>query len=179
MNNNIPAELKVKIAKVKTIVTDVDGVLTDGCLFIDESRKETLAKFNIHDGFGVVIAHECNIKIIVISGRKSACTEARCADLGIHTVFTGVKDKQAKLQEIAMELGLDCNEMAYIGDDVVDLKAMNLVGFSVAPQNAVKIVKERVDYVTKANGGNGALRELIELVLECQGRYNDYIQKYL
>lgn len=175
----IHAELKSKIEKIKAIVTDADGVLTDGSLFITEDGNEPLSRFSIYDGYGVVIAHQCNIKIIVISGRKSACTEARCLDLGIDIVHTGVRDKRQKLIEIASELQLELAEMIYIGDDIIDLQAMSVVGVAAAPQNAVEFVKEQVDYVTIASGGSGVLREIIELILKVQGRYIDHMQTYL
>ena len=142
-------------------------------------EKEWISKFNIYDGYGIIIAHECGIGIVVLSGRKSACTESRCADLGIDRVFTGIKNKHDKLIEIAKELKLDLTEIAYIGDDVIDLKAMSLVGFKAAPANAMSFVKTKVDYITQNSGGNGALRELVELVLHCQNRFDECFQKYL
>lgn len=173
------AKVYAKAKKIKVIATDVDGVLTDGYLFINDKEIEPFGKFSIHDGMGVTIAHDCGIKIIVISGRKSLCTEARCNKLGIDESHTGIDDKASKLTEIANRLELDFSEIAYIGDDLIDLKAMGLVGFKVAPNNAVKFVKKHVDFVTKCNGGEGALRELVELILKSQGRFNKYLDQYL
>lgn len=173
------ADIYAKAKKVKVIVTDVDGVLTDGFLFINDQEVEPFGKFSIHDGMGVAIAHDCDIKIIVISGRKSLCTEARCSKLGIDEAHTGIQDKAQKLTEIAQRLKLDFSQLAYVGDDLIDLKAMGLVGFKVAPKNAVKFVKQHVDYVTECNGGDGALREVVELILKSQKRYTQYLKKYL
>lgn len=172
--------LLVKLAqKVKVIVSDVDGVLNDGTLYVDANGEESFGSFNIYDGFGVVMAHACGIKIIVISGRRSACTIARCKNLGIDEVHTGILDKKVKLKEIANRLNLRLDEMAYIGDDLIDLKAMNLVGFKVAPKTAMLEMKNRVDYITERGCGDGALRELIEFILHAQGKYQDYLKCYI
>lgn len=165
--------------KIKVIVSDVDGVLNDGTLYIDANGEESFGTFNIYDGFGVVMAHACGLKIIVISGRRSACTIARCKNLGIDEVHTGVMDKKNKLQEVANRLGLRFDEMAYIGDDLIDLQAMSLVGLKVAPTTAMLEIKNRMDYVTDKGCGDGALRELIEFILHAQGKYKDYIKLYL
>ena len=170
--------LEEKARRVKTIVTDVDGVLTDGYVLIDENGNEPFGKFSIYDGFGIVMAHDCNLKIIVISGRQSKCTQMRCKKLGIDEVYTGVYNKSEKLKEIALRLNLGYDEMAYIGDDIIDLGAMSMVGFRVAPKNAVQTVKNYVDYVTTASSGDGALRELIDLVLKAQGRYDEYVKRF-
>lgn len=176
---NKKSKIKDKARRVAVIVTDVDGVLTDGSLVIDEKESEPFGKFNILDGLGIRMAHDNQIKIIVISGRKSLCTEARCKKLGIDEIHIGVQDKAAKLVEIAKRLELDMSELAYVGDDLIDLKAMSLTGFKVAPKNAVKFVKQHVDYVTKLKGGQGALREVVELVLKSQKRYKKYVKQYL
>lgn len=176
---NKKSKLRDKACNVKVIVTDVDGVLTDGGLFINEQECEPFGRFSILDGLGVVMAHDNDIKVIVISGRKSLCTEARCKKLGIDEIHTGVANKALKLTEISDRLQLNLAEIAYIGDDLIDLKAMGLVGFKVAPKSAVKFVKQHVDYVTKAKGGEGALRELVELILKSQKRYKKYVNQYL
>ena len=171
-------KVKAKAKKIKVIVTDVDGVLTDGSLTINELEQEPFGKFSIMDGFGIVMAHDCEIKLIVISGRKSLCTEARCKKLGIDEIHTGIHDKAAKMLEIAERLNLDLSEVAYIGDDLIDLKVMGLVGLKIAPKNGVKLVKQYVDYITKVNGGEGALREVVELILKAQKRYKKYVKQY-
>lgn len=164
---------------IKVIVTDVDGVLTDGTVRIDEEGRESFAQFNILDGFAVTIANDCDLKIIVISGRKSLCTEARCSKLGITEVYTGIRDKAAKLNEVIQRLELNTSQVAYIGDDLLDLSAMSLVRLKIAPKNAVGFVKQQVDYITKASGGGGVFREVVEIVLKAQGRYASYMQRYI
>lgn len=168
-----------KINKIKAIVTDVDGVLTDAGLYLDENGNEAFAKFNIQDGYGAVIAKDCDLEIIVISGRKSLCTENRCKSLGIQYYYTGIRDKLAKLTEVLEILNLKFEEVAYIGDDLIDLKAMNSCGFRVAPQDARRIVKSYADYVTDAAGGRGVFREVVDLVLETKGVYAVYLKSYL
>lgn len=168
-----------KARAVKIIVTDVDGVLTDGSVFVDKDGHEAFGKFSIYDGFGIVMAQACGIKIVVISGRQSACTEKRCRNLGISEVYSGVENKLEKLEEVAGRLGVSYAEMAYIGDDLLDLQVMHAVGLAVAPKNAVQTVKDYVCYVTEAEGGRGALRELIDLVLKSQGHYTKYVKQLL
>ena len=168
-----------KAKKIKVIVTDVDGVLTDGSIFITEDKIEPFGKFNIYDGMAIDIAHGSGLKLIVISGRKSRATEARFNKLGIDEVYTGIDDKAKKLVEIVERLKLDSLELAYIGDDVIDLRAMAMVGFKIAPNNAVEVVKERVDYITTKNGGEGVLREVVELILKSQNRFDEYLNRYL
>ena len=108
-----------KARTIKVIATDVDGVLTDGSVFIRDDFEEPFGKFNILDGFAVIMARECGIKTVVISGRKSLATEARCSKLGIDLTYTGVHDKRAKICEVANELGVNLDEIAYIGDDLI------------------------------------------------------------
>lgn len=168
-----------KAQKIKVIATDVDGVLTDGFVFICEDNEEPFGKFNILDGFAVGMARECDIKTVVISGRKSLATEARCHKLGLDLAYTGVHDKKSKILEVAAELGVELDEIAYIGDDLIDLPALCLVGLRIAPANAVDDVKQRVDYVSDLRGGEGILREVVELVVKSQDRYAGFLAKYL
>lgn len=168
-----------KAQKIKVIATDVDGVLTDGFVFICEDNEEPFGKFNILDGFAVGMARECDIKTVVISGRKSLATEARCHKLGLDLAYTGVHDKKNKILEVAAELGVELDEIAYIGDDLIDLPALGLVGLRIAPANAVDDVKQRVDYVSDLRGGEGILREVVELVVKSQDRYAGFLAKYL
>ena len=172
-------KLKLQARKIKVIVTDVDGVLTDGFIFINSKMGEPFGKFSIYDGFGIDMAHKAGLKIIVISGRKSLCTEARCKKLGIDEVYTGIMNKKAYLIELANKLNLNFDEMAYIGDDIIDLGAMSLVGLRASPANGVKDVQNFVHYVTKSRGGDGALREFIEFILKAQKKYKEVINSYI
>jgi 3-deoxy-D-manno-octulosonate 8-phosphate phosphatase (KDO 8-P phosphatase) len=165
-----------KAKTITTIVTDVDGVLTDGGIFMStDQHSEMFSRFNIQDGMGIKIAQACNIDIIVLSGRKSLNTERRCYELGVKEVFTGVSNKKTQLIEIVKRLSLSLDSVAYIGDDVIDLPAMQICGLTVAPANAVPLVKQSVDYITQCHGGHGALRELIDIILTAQNKYDDYL----
>lgn len=167
-----------KLKDIKVIVSDVDGVLTDGFIFTDQNYYEPLNKFSIYDGMAITMANDCGLGVIIISGRKSLCTEARFSKLGITEVHTGVADKKAYLLDLSKRLNLDLSEMLYIGDDLIDLGAMSLVGVKVAPKNAVYTVQQFADYVTLASGGRGVLREIVDLILKAQDKYDSYIQKY-
>ena len=171
--------INAKAQQIKVVATDVDGVLTEGFIFIRDDYEEPFGKFNILDGFAIGMARDCGLKTVVISGRKSLATEARCHKLGMDLAYTGVSDKKAKMLEIATELGVELNEIAYIGDDLIDLPAMGLVGLRIAPANAVPDVKLRVDYVSSLRGGEGVLREVVELIVKAQGNYSGFLAKYL
>lgn len=165
-----------KAKKIKLIVTDVDGVLTDGHVLIDASGNEPYGKFAIHDGIGVIMAHACGIKVIVISGRKSLSTEQRCKHLKINEAYTGVANKSAKLRQIVKRLKINLDEVAYIGDDIIDLGILSLVGLKIAPKDAVDTVVRYVDYVTKAKSGKGVFREVVDLILKAQDKYDAYVK---
>ncbi len=175
----ITQDLQQKAAQIKVIATDVDGVLTDGFVFIRDDHEEPFGKFNILDGFAINIANACGIHIVVISGRKSLATEARCKKLGIEMAYTGVLDKKSKLLEVATLLKTDLSAIAFIGDDLIDLPALGLSGLTCAPANAVDEVKARVDYICNKSGGYGVLREVVELVVKANGSYTDFLAKYL
>lgn len=176
----ISKKLIKKLKKIELIITDVDGVLTDGSLFITTQKAEPFGKFHIMDGFAIKdMAPKCGVDFMVISGRKSEITEGRCHNLGIKHAFTGVADKKAKLLELQQELNIDFSKTAYIGDDLIDLGVMSLVAVTVSPANGVKEVRKRVDIVTKKDGGAGCVREFVELVLSTQGKLNDFVKSYL
>lgn len=174
----IEPHLITKAKKIKLIVSDFDGVLTNGSIYLDKDGVEPFSKFNIYDGLAVRIAHDCGLKVALLSGRKSICTE-RMKALGMEDVHTGFIDKKPKLQEIINKYKLHKDEVAFIGDDLIDLPPMQLVGFKVAPNNAMPEVKNRVDYITKTNGGDGVLREVVELIIHAQDKYQAYLQRYL
>ncbi|MDD3266168.1 MAG: HAD hydrolase family protein [Burkholderiales bacterium] len=168
-----------KIKKIKLIATDVDGVLTEGFVFITNDAKEPFGKFNILDGFAVIMAREAGLKTVVISGRKSEATEARCQKLGMDQAFTGVEEKNVQICQVAESFGISLDEIAYIGDDLIDLPALKLVGLKCAPNNAVNDVKSFVDYVSPYKGGTGAFRDIVELILRTQDKYKQILDKYL
>jgi 3-deoxy-D-manno-octulosonate 8-phosphate phosphatase (KDO 8-P phosphatase) len=153
-----------RVRSIKFLILDVDGVMTDGGLYYSADGVE-LKRFNAHDGYGIVRAKECGLRIGIISGRETPIVAARARVLGIDDVYQGASDKVAAMRKIQARYSLAVEEIAYIGDDLFDLPLLSVVGFSAAPKNAQPGVRRKVDYVTSVSGGDGAVRELIEFIL--------------
>lgn len=164
--------------KIKLIVLDVDGVLTDGRLFIGSDGEEYKA-FHTQDGMGISLAHYTGIKTAIITGRKSEAVTKRANELKINYVYQGIHQKLEVLEEIMNDLQIDLKEVCYIGDDINDLPILNRVGFPAAPNNAVQIVKKNAQYVAKLNGGEGAVREIIDHILDEMHDYQVLLTDYL
>lgn len=162
---------------IELILSDVDGVLTDGAIIYDNQGIE-LKRFHIHDGLGIQLWQRGGGRFGIVTGRTSHIVEIRAAELGIQLVRQGIDDKLAVVRRLAEELSLRLDQVAYLGDDLPDLSAIQAVGLGVAVPGAAAEVREAADYVTKAPGGHGAVREVIELVLKAQGRWDDLIQGY-
>jgi 3-deoxy-D-manno-octulosonate 8-phosphate phosphatase (KDO 8-P phosphatase) len=160
--------------KIRVLLMDVDGVLTDGRVrllgFPDGSVHE-LKAFDSHDGAGLKMAHDAGLRTGVITGRVSAAMARRAKECGIEFVFQGRADKLPAYEEIAKRAGARDEEMAYIGDDLPDIPVMRRVGLAIAVANAVAEVKKAAHVVTKAGGGEGAVREVVELILKAQGKW--------
>ena len=165
--NDYPADIRQRAARVRLACFDVDGTLTDGRLFFDSKGVE-LKAFHVHDGQGLVLLRKAGIAVAFVTARPSAIAEQRAAELGLEA-HTGVKDKLACVQQIAARLGISMDEIAFMGDDLPDLRVMSQVGFAVAPTNAHAWVRERVHWRTSARAGHGAAREFCDLVLAAQG----------
>jgi 3-deoxy-D-manno-octulosonate 8-phosphate phosphatase (KDO 8-P phosphatase) len=146
------------------LLLDVDGVMTDGGLYYSGEGIE-LKRFHAHDGYGIVCAHEQGIRVGIISGRSSPIVEARARVLKIDDVYLDAMDKVSPFRELQKKYGFTEEQTAFIGDDLFDLPLLEIVGFSAAPANAMAGVKRRVDYVTRMAGGNGAVREVVDLIL--------------
>lgn len=153
-----------RLAELRLVAFDVDGVFTDGRFYLSDDGVETKA-FNTQDGFGIRRLIEAGFEVAVISGRRSAATAKRMAELGIKHVFLGTGDKVAAFDELIAKLGIDAAQCAYAGDDVPDLLLLEKVGYSIAVANAVESVRDFCDYTTMAPGGHGAVREICDLVL--------------
>ncbi|SLL07961.1 3-deoxy-D-manno-octulosonate 8-phosphate phosphatas KdsC [Mycobacteroides abscessus subsp. abscessus] len=166
------------MTKIKLFVFDVDGVLTDGRLYISSNGEEIKA-FHTQDGMGISLAHYTGIKTAIITGRKSEAVTKRAHELKINYVFQGIHEKLAILENIVQELGINMNEVCYIGDDINDLPILRMVGYPAAPFNAVAPVKEEVKYISLKNGGEGAVREIIDTVLAQQHDYSSLMEDYL
>jgi 3-deoxy-D-manno-octulosonate 8-phosphate phosphatase (KDO 8-P phosphatase) len=161
---------------IKALFLDVDGVLTDGKIIYNEKGEE-IKHFNVHDGLGIKLAMRAGIDIVIISGRKSAVTDYRAAELGIKA-YTGILDKATLYSQLRDERGLDDSQCAAIGDDINDLGILRLVGLSATVADAPEYVKQTVDLITHAKGGEGAVRELIEYILKKCGHWESIIKSY-
>lgn len=154
-------EFQTRLAQVKLLAIDVDGVLTDGGLYYTESGEE-FKKFNIKDGLGLRRVLDAGIEVAFISANHSRSTLHRAKKLGIVHVLIGVSNKLSVLQELCRSLNLSLDQVAYIGDDLVDLPILESVGVAIAVADAVSAVQEVADYVTQKSGGNGAVREVCD-----------------
>ena len=167
-----------KAADIKLAVFDVDGVLTDGRLILGENGNEYKA-FHVRDGHGLVMLLESGCKIAVITARTSNIVAERMASLGIEYVYQGEKDKGARLQQLISELALQAEQVAYTGDDLIDLPAMTKIGLPIAVADAHAEVKKQAAWVTEKNGGQGAVREVCELIMQAQNKLQARIDAYL
>ena len=166
--------LKEKVDRIKLLISDVDGVLTDGAIY--KSSNDEFKKFNVTDGSGVVMARAAELKIALISGRYSKATEIRAKEMRIEDVYNGTLDKLEPYLELKQKYNVKDEEIAYIGDDIIDLPIMQKVGVPIAVNNAVDLVKAIAIFTTKKNGGDGAFREAIDWIITTQGRYDEILQ---
>jgi len=160
----IPKRIIEKAGRIKFLLLDVDGVMTDGTIYIDSDGCETKA-FNIYDGSGIHLARKAGIEVGIVTGRQSPIVEFRAQELGITEVHQRILDKVKVYDDLLRKYGLQDSEMAYIGDDVIDLPILKRVGLAVAVPNAQSEVRENVDWITRKAGGYGAVREVTDLLL--------------
>ena len=168
--------LKNKIKNISLIISDVDGVLTDGTVFIGSDGTE-FKQFNVEDGTGVAFARLSSIPIVLISGRESESTSIRAKELNIEHCFQGSLDKTTSYEKVCKIYEVKHENIAYIGDGLIDIPVMLKTGLSIAPQNAHQPVKDISDYITEKSGGEGVLREVVELILKEQGLYEKMLEK--
>jgi 3-deoxy-D-manno-octulosonate 8-phosphate phosphatase (KDO 8-P phosphatase) len=174
----LPANLLSRLANVKLFICDVDGVLTDGSIYI--GGPDEIKRFNIHDGLGLVLLRRAGIKIGWVSSRPSPATTMRARELKI-TFLVQQKDQLSKAEAIESILArekLNWDEVCFIGDDIVDLGPLEKAGIGAAVADAVDEAKAAADFVTRAPGGHGAVRELAEMILKAQGKWNSIIAAY-
>lgn len=164
-------------SQVQLLLLDVDGVLTDGSLTYLTGGVEAKS-FNTQDGLGMRLLQEGGVAVGLITARTSEAVERRARDLQLSHVYQGVRDKLTALEQICKETGLRPPQMAYMGDDWIDLALINRVGFSAAPANAVPEVKQRVHYTAERPGGRGAVREVCDLILEAKGLLAQLLARY-
>lgn len=167
-----------KLASIKLLALDVDGVLTDASINISD-QGELFKVFNAKDGMGISCALRSGVQIAIVTGRRSQIIHNRAQELGISLLREGVKDKYGELKLLADKLGLSKHQIAYMGDDLNDLPAFRAAGTAFAPADAVGEVKAAADFVTSADGGHGAVREAIERILRAQGIWEGIVASYL
>ncbi|MFZ6690528.1 KdsC family phosphatase [Undibacterium sp. SXout20W] len=167
-----------KAAAIKLMIFDVDGILTDGSLHFS-ADGEALKTFNVLDGQGIRLLQKAGIATAIISARQSAIVSRRASDLGITHVRQGIHDKKTAFFELLAELNFDSKECGFIGDDVIDLPVLSRVGFAASVPNGHPEVRYRVDYVTVASGGKGAVREVCDFILQAQNKYQLVLSEYL
>src|SRR5690349_1051588 len=167
-----------RAARIKLVLFDVDGVLTDGRVVIHSDATESKT-FGIRDGIAMVWAQRAGIRVGFLSARHSPTTLHRAAQLNITLVYQGVLNKLGSYEEILADLKLTDDQVAYMGDDVVDLAVLTRVGLAAAPADAVEEVRSRVHWISRWPGGAGAARELIETILQAQNLWSGVVQAYL
>lgn len=163
------SKIKNKLKKIKLVLTDVDGVLTDGGMYYSETG-EFMKKFNTRDSMGMELLLNINIKTVFVTRENSKIVKKRIKKIRIADLYSGILDKSKLLPTILEKYGVKSNEIAYIGDDVNDIEIMKLVGFSVTPLDGNYEVKNISDYVCNVNGGNGAFRELADLIIKSNSK---------
>jgi 3-deoxy-D-manno-octulosonate 8-phosphate phosphatase (KDO 8-P phosphatase) len=171
-------DVRARAARIRVILLDVDGVLTDGKVQIHGDGTESKS-FDIKDGIALVWAQRLGLTVGILSARASASTTQRAAQLGITLVYQGVASKIDTYDQMVGDVCVDDEQVAYMGDDVVDLAVLERVGLAAAPADAVDEVRSRVHWVSRRGGGDGAVRELIELILQAQNLWEGVIVSYL
>lgn len=172
MERPLPEDLIAKAAGIRLLALDVDGVMTDGRLYFSAQGDE-LKAFNILDGHGIKQLRKSGVEVAIITGRTSPLTARRARDLGIQLLQQGREDKEAALRELLDELALPVDSAAYMGDDLPDLGAIMHAGLGITVPNGHWYVREQADYCTEAGGGEGAVREICDLILQAQDKLAD------
>ncbi len=168
---------ETKLAQINLLLLDVDGVLTDGRIYFDHQGEE-LKAFNSKDGLGLHFLLEAGIPVGVITARQSKALQHRCTNLGIDLVFQGMHDKAAAMKEIQAQTGVPPSQMAFMGDDVLDLPMFARVGLAIAVADAHPYVLKQADMITVAKGGKGAVREICDAILAAKGLLDDILARY-
>ncbi len=171
-------EVKTRACHIKLLVLDVDGVMTDGGLYYDHSGL-CMKRFHVLDGLGIQMAQEVEIMIAVISGSDISTVKKRLEYIGIKEYHGNIVNKYQQLKSILEQKKLHWNDVAYVGDDLVDLAVMTSVGLPIAVSNAVPEIKSIAKYITQRHGGCGAVRETIDLLLFCQGKKEELLHRWI
>ena len=169
--------MSADLSKIKLLLLDVDGVLTDGRITYSNDGGESKS-FDVKDGHGLKLVQRAGIKVGIITGRQSAVVARRAEELGIDLLYQGIKDKRVPFNEILGNLNLLPEEVAYVGDDIVDLPVMRQVGFAATVADALDDVKPFAHMISKRNGGRGAVREICDFILKESGRWSGVASHY-
>lgn len=174
----LPDQLLNRARQIRLLVLDVDGVLSDGKLYFSNGGEE-LKNFHIQDGLGIKLLARAGIETAIITGRSSTIVARRAENLGIRHVMQGREDKLVALQELRARLGIDLEQIAYMGDDLPDLAAIRGVGLGLTVANANAVVQQYAAWSSRFNGGEGAVREACELILQAQGKLQALLDDFL
>ncbi len=170
-------QLSITLKSIKAIVMDVDGVLTDGTIFLDQ-RGEEIKAFYSADGLAITSARRMGLKIAFISARASKALASRAKELGIDALYQNKMNKIQSFEKILKDFKLQSHEVCYIGDDLVDIPVLKRAGLAIAVQNAAPEIKKISSYVTEHSGGRGAVREVIEKIMKAQGSWQKLVEDY-
>lgn len=173
-----PAEVWQQAQNIRLLILDVDGVLTDGRLYFD-AKGEALKVFHVRDGHGIKMAQRAGIEVALLSGRRSDAAYHRAKELGISRFFEGLRDKVATMKEIKAALNIRPQEVAVVGDDLVDLPIMTRAGLAVAVADAVPEVLAAAHWVTTNPGGRGAVREVCDLLIKARGKWEEAVRPWM
>lgn len=171
-------EILTRASKIRLMIFDVDGVLTDGSLYIGDDGIEYKA-FNVKDGLGMKLLQKSGVEVAIITAKQSNLVKIRMEGLGIKHLYQGQHKKLPAFESLRKQLGLDYDQVAYVGDDVIDLPVMRKVGLSIAVADAHALVKEHAHWQTRANGGKAAAREACEMIMQAQGNLERLLGEYL
>jgi len=180
MNHSINKKAPEIAKHIKCVIFDVDGVLTDGSLYFDNNGEEYKA-FNAKDGLGLRLLQKAGIEVAIITGRQSQLVQHRAANLKLspHMIYQGYSDKRIAYKQLLEQTKLSPQQIAYVGDDLIDLPVMTKVGLAIAVQDAHWFVIKQADWVSQYKGGHGAVREVCEMLLDAQGKLTTILESYL
>jgi 3-deoxy-D-manno-octulosonate 8-phosphate phosphatase (KDO 8-P phosphatase) len=170
-------DIRERLKKIKLLILDVDGVMTDGRIIMDGDGRE-FKNFDVRDGHGIKMIQRYGIKVVILTGRESKVVEYRAKDLGIDDVYQKAFNKMEVFDKILQKHRLANREVAFMGDDIVDVPVLKKAGFSISVADALPLVKKHVDYVAKNRGGHGAVREICEMILQAQGKWPEIAARY-
>jgi len=173
----IPDGLRDRLLKIKLMMVDIDGVLTDGRIILGNYGDE-LKFFDVQDGLGLVLLRQAGIQTLIVTAKKSKVNERRAKDLKVVKLYQGVDDKLKLYEKVLRKMKMKPEEVCFVGDDLIDIPVMKRVGVAVAVQNAVEETKDAAHYVTQRQGGRGAVREIADMILRFQNKWESVTEAY-